>query len=709
MRGFALAAALALANACTAHGSLALFTVAASGSCWADPLELELSGAQLGLADSNDFTAEAVSAIGDFDSDGTPDALIGASGSDDGGGANRGEAHILLMLANGGVKAQLELSPTTSGFEGVLADHDGFGSAVAALGDLDGDNVTDVLVGASARGSAGSAFVLLLTLNGSIKSYAEIGPSNVSDTNGATISALTAGARYGAAVASAGDLDGDGVVDVVIGAPRQADTGDSLWGALFVVTLRADGSGKSIVSIGASALPASVTAGAGSASGLRFGASIAPLGDLNNDGVPDLLVGAPGYQAAGSRPQGSVFVLFLAVSPNGTKVASAPRIGHKTGGLNAHLQGDDEVFPSPLATPTEDAEFGAAVANAGDLDGDGIVDVLVTNRNAYRSRGAIHVLYLRTDGTSRSDDLISSVNGRMLTRLDEDDRFGEALAVLGDVDGDGVPDALIGAPGRNGGVGSAILLGIPMTPSPLQTVSGLKIATGSSGYPSTLNPYQLFGYAAGPAGDRDGDRVNDVLVGSYGYPSVLEPASAAFTGAAHILLLHANGSVKEEAILTAGTAGIIQSLGGNDFFGASLTSIGDLVRKRIALFFLHSPCLACPRPCCTRVLLQRSPRCSRHVLSPNARNLCFARSRLSAGGSRCCARVCSNRITTASSILQSAHRAVTGRAAAARAAPSSSCSCPRQQRCAPQSSWATPTLGVQLSRTARRSARAWST
>ncbi|MFT5094065.1 MAG: Ca2+-binding RTX toxin-like protein, partial [Porticoccaceae bacterium] len=146
---------------------------------------------------------------------------------------NRGAVHVLLLNANGSVKSTVEINSSTNNGP-TLNDTDYFGSSLTSLGDLDGDGVNDLAVGAYGDDEGGfrrgAVHVLLLNADGSVKSTAEI---NSSTTNGPT---LADSDRFGSSVTSPGDLDGDGVNDLAVGAYGD-DEGGSYRGAVHVLFL----------------------------------------------------------------------------------------------------------------------------------------------------------------------------------------------------------------------------------------------------------------------------------------------------------------------------------------------------------------------------------------------------------------------------------------------------------------------------------------
>ena len=236
------------------------------------------------------------------------------------GGMNRVLASAAVVLASsagsalaqpGTVLSHQKISDTQGGFTGTLDDGDEFGTSAASLGDLDGDGVGDLAVGAALDHDGGrergAVWVLFLNRDGTVSSHQKI-----SDTEGSFTGILDDVDLFGWSAASLGDLDGDGVGDLAVGAPFDGD-GGTLRGAVWILFLNTDGTVKSHQKI-------SATQGGFTGildDGDQFGVSAASLGDLDGDGVGDLAVGA--YRDDDGGPnRGAVWVLFLdgvAVSP----------------------------------------------------------------------------------------------------------------------------------------------------------------------------------------------------------------------------------------------------------------------------------------------------------------------------------------------------------------------------------------------------------
>ena len=444
----------------------------------------------------------------------------------------------------GWVLSHQKISDTQGGFEGELHANDGFGYGLTSLGDLDGDGVGDIAVGARGDGDGncdcGLLWVLFLNTDGTVKSHQKI-----SNTEGGFTGDLDNDDWFGSELAALGDVDGDGVGDLAGGAMGDDDgsEGDCSGfpscsrGAVWILYLNPDGTVKSHQKI-------SDTEGGfkGILDDLDyFGSSVASLGDLDGDGVGDLAVGAVSDDDGGTG-RGAVWVLFL--NTNGT-VKSHQKISDTEGGFTGILDDYDS--------------FGGNVASLSDLDGDGVRELAVGatgDDEGGTGRGAVWVLFLNKNGTVNSHQKISDTQGGFTGILDNGDHFGSSVASLGDLDGDGVSDLSVGAitdddGGPERGAGWVLFL------NPNGTVkSHQKISDTEGGFTGILDDLDYFGTSMVSLGDLDGDGVGDLAVGAFADDDGGEPP-AANHGAVWVLFLDgiclwdldANGSVGVKDLL----------------------------------------------------------------------------------------------------------------------------------------------------------------
>ena len=383
-----------------------------------------LAEGKLVSPDGAPFGADMVR-IGDQDGNGVDDLVVGEPLDDD-EGPDRGAIWTLFMEADGSIGSTQKISDARGNFIGLsfntaLDDQDRFGTAVAWLGDLDGDGNEDVAVGAPGDDdggqSKGAVYVMFLRANGRVKDYQKI-----STQHGGFTGSLQPFDGFGAGLAALGDLNQDGTTDLAVGAPGDVTS----FGTVHVLYLQPDGTVLADVPIERFdvAYNGSLFPGNG------FGSSITALGDLNGDCIPDFASGSPG----GLR-SGGVQIVFL--RRNGTVKSSVE--------LSAV---DDE---SPLVPFLDDLdEFGASVAAIGDVNASGSVDLAVGapgDDDGATDAGAVYTLFLNPDGSIADLQKISATAGGLVGGPAGGDRFGSSLAALGLFDEDLLLDLAVGAEG----------------------------------------------------------------------------------------------------------------------------------------------------------------------------------------------------------------------------------------------------------------------
>ena len=412
-----------------------------------------------------------------------------------------------------------------------------YGTAVASAGDVNGDGFSDVIVGApnlsNGQEQEGKAYLYLgsATGLGAVAAW--------------TFESDVASAQLGHAVAAAGDINGDGFGDVLIGAPffsngqinegrvylflgsnvggaplgaapswtyesnvADARLGYSLAGAgdvngdtkLDVVVGAygysngqiAEGAVYLFLGTGAPALPAAASAILDSnLANAQLGGSVAAVGDINGDAKADVVAGAP-YYTNGQNQEGAVYVFLGAAA-----------------GLAA---------PAILESNLANAQLGWSVASAGDLNADGKVDVVAGApyyTNGHPEEGAAYV-WLGTAGGLAAVPTIREFNTSGAF-------FGWSVASAGDTDGDGKADLVVGAPYLNSNVGSAFLY--------LGTAGGV---SANVAWRANGGPGSRFGHSVASAGDVNNDGRKDVVVGapSFANPDVNEGIARVYHGVA---------------------------------------------------------------------------------------------------------------------------------------------------------------------------------
>ena len=391
--------------------------------------------------------------FGDVNGDGYADVVIGALQYDN-GQLDEGRAYLYLGSSSG-------LSATPSWTAESDRESALYGHAVSSAGDVNGDGYDDVIIGAYAYDNGqtdeGGAFLYLGSSSG------------LSATPSWTVEGDKDYADFGCSVSSAGDVNGDGYDDVVVGAMGY-DNGETAEGRAFLYL----GS-----SSGLSATP-SWTA-EGDQVGAVFGILVSIVGDVNGDGYDDVVIGAIGY-SNGQMAEGRAF-LYLGSSS----------------GLSA--------APSWTAESDQtEAYFGVVGQSSGDVNGDGYDDVFVGayqyDNGQWNEGGAF--LYL---GSSSG---LSATPSWTAESDQEGARFGTPLAFAGDVNADGYDDVIVGAHNYDNGQldeGRAYLY--------LGSSSGLSATPSWTAESDQEGAF--YGFGVSSAGDVNGDGCDDVIVGAHFY------------------------------------------------------------------------------------------------------------------------------------------------------------------------------------------------
>ena len=386
------------------------------------------------------------------------------------------------------------------------AEFDFSGFSVSSAGDVNGDGFSDVLVGApfaDQNGNySGSSYVVFGKNSGF---NATLNLSGLDGNNGFRLDGAAVFDFSGQSVSNAGDVNGDGFADLIVGAFGADPNGDSS-GSSYVVFGKAFGFNAALDLSSLDGNNGFRVDGA-AAGDYAGGRSVSDAGDVNGDGFADLIVGAYGADPNGDR-SGSSYVVF----GNGSGFDATLDLSSLDGSNGFRLDG----------TATFD-DSGYSVSNAGDVNGDGFADVLVGANRADSngsSSGSGYVVFGKAAGFSASLNL-SSLNGSNGFRVDgmaAYDRSGISVSSAGDVNGDGLADVLVGAYGAD--------------PNGDYSGSSYVVFGKNSGFDATLdlssldgnNGFRVDGAAAGDssgrfvsnAGDVNGDGFADVLVGAVG-------------------------------------------------------------------------------------------------------------------------------------------------------------------------------------------------
>lgn len=396
-------------------------------------------------ARTHDSLGYSVSGAGDMNGDGYDDVIIGMYNIYDetvpdyayicfGGPEMDGRPNVTLTYGNG---------------------YDNFGESVSGAGDVNGDGYDDVIVGAwGAMNLAGRAFIYF-------------GGPNIDSIPDIVLNGGQPYDQFGLRVSGAGDVNGDGYDDVIVGA-RANDTGGY-------------NAGRAYIFLGGAPMDSNPDlAMSGSADRDYFGYSVSGAGDVNDDGYDDVIVGA----SAPDNPSTARAEIFFGGHP----MDSSP----------------DELIYS---IDKSGEGFGFQVSEAGDVNNDGYDDVLIgaSENSAAGSQAGRAYLFFGGNNMDNDTDVI-------FTGAFANDGFGHSVSTAGDVNNDGYDDVIMGAPAQDTtGVNAGRLY---------LFFGGQDMDNDTDMMYDGKGDYEIFGWSSSDAGDVNGDGCSEIIVGAWGNNSL---------------------------------------------------------------------------------------------------------------------------------------------------------------------------------------------
>ncbi len=506
---------------------------------WAAVMELVDADVTFAGKAAGDHSSSSLAGAGDVNGDGYGDLLIGAPNANPGTGTSAGE--VYLVYGAGALAANISLVDADITLAGKAAQ-DNAGTSVAGAGDVNGDGYDDVLVGAfgvnvSGNENAGEAYLI----HGSPSLAASINLSSADFT----LQGQRSFDQIGRAVAGVGDVDDDGYADMLIGG-SQVDYGGN------------NDAGEAYLIYGASPLPVFLSAGEADvvlrakAAGDRAGRSVAGGGDLNGDGFSDLIVGAYHADPEGLNNAGETYLLLG--RERGQHSAGRALTGSYT----------VDVADGRLSNGLAQSHAGYA-SLGGDVNGDGLDDMLIGAPGAMAGAGQTYLIYGRRDpdnSVNLSLEADVTFNGEV-----SQDRSGKSVAIVGDVNGDGYDDVLIGAFSadyltRIDAGKSYLFYGGPALSGTLSLAAADVMLYGAA-------PSDQSGQVVRAAGDVNRDGFDDFLIGA---PEA-DPSGRNQAGESYLIY----GGLSLPAVIALDSADVIFSgKNAGDRSGHSLAGAGDV-------------------------------------------------------------------------------------------------------------------------------------
>ena len=495
-------------------------------------------GSASGIGTSANWAAESnqgnailgtfVSTAGDINGDGYGDILVGSPQYSN-GQYNEGKV-FAWFGSSAGLGANGTPANADWSFESNL-DTNYLGSCVATAGDVNGDGYSDVLVSSNVYPYDG------YSRTGKVSLFTGY-QTGLSSTSSWTTESNQQDAYYGYSVSTAGDVNGDGFSDVIVGAYLY-DNGQTDEGRVYIYHGSFTG-----LSTTANTISESNSANA------QFGFSVSTAGDVNGDGYSDVLVGGPNWTGSGR-----VYV------------------------FHGSATGINSLWNYTMVGETSGSFFGNSVSTAGDVNGDGYSDVIVGSENfanGQTEEGKVYIFYGKSTGLNTVYDFSTESNQAFA-------KLGHSVSTAGDINGDGYSDVIAGAIGYDNGQtnegGVWVYYG---------SVSGI---SGSTFLEKNVTSAS-FGTSVASAGDVNGDGYSDVIIGADGYsnPENLEGAAFVYNGSpAGITLTPGWSAESNQALASMGssvaTAGDVNGDGYSDVVvGTRFYSNGETYEGRIQVF-----------------------------------------------------------------------------------------------------------------------------
>ncbi|CAC9549109.1 hypothetical protein [uncultured Gammaproteobacteria bacterium] len=443
------------------------------------------------------------STAGDVNGDGLDDLIVGAWKADSNGKSDTGKSYVIFGKID---STTINLSAIASGTGGFVINGENLddisGSSVSNAGDVNGDGLDDLIVGAKhadpdSKSKAGKSYIIFGKKDSTAIELSAI----ASGTGGFVINGENANDQSGFPVSTAGDVNGDGLDDLIVGSIEASPSGKSRAGKSYVIFGKIDNTVINLSALGTGGFVIN-----GEKVNDYSGISASNAGDINGDGLDDLIVGAHHANVSDKSNAGKSYVIFGKKDSTAIDL-SAIASGSGTGGFVINGENVDDWS-------------GFSTSSAGDINGDGLDDLIVgayqADPNGKSNAGKSYVVFGKTDSTAINLSAIASgTGGFVINGENVDDVSGNSVSTAGDVNGDGLNDLIVGARGKLKAGKFYVIFGKKDN----TTIELSAIASGTGGFVingENMSNFNFRGISVSTAGDVNGDGLDDLIVGAHG-------------------------------------------------------------------------------------------------------------------------------------------------------------------------------------------------